>query len=210
MSYVSWSENLAVSSHWVKHLQWQIMRGEGNAFWSRKIMQLKKKKKFFRISLRLLCVSWMPQTQGWASFLKESKKSLRNQNSSSLNSPLIQGLPFCISALYKSSFLLWAVWANTCPSFLSLTLANFILLRDFLPLIPFPSWLSLTDRCLYTLLVLSNNRISDLVGLFFFFTLQSTATENFLAKFNNHLCQWQVANPVFSFQSLFYLTYPNT
>lgn len=139
------------------------------SFWSRKIMQ-GLKKKFFRISLRLLCVSWMPQTQGWASFLKESKKSLRNQNSSSLNSPLIQGLPLCISDLYKSSFLLWAVWANACPSFLSLTLANyshtFHSFERFSPPHSF-SFLISTARCLYTLLVLSNDRISDLVGLFF-------------------------------------------
>ena len=52
-----------------------------------------------------------------------------------------------------------------------------------------PSFLFLisTATCLHTLLVLSSDRIIDLVGLFF--TLQSTATEIFLAKLSNHLHQ---------------------
>lgn len=46
-------------------------------------------------------------------------------------------------------------------------------------------------------------------SLFFYFTFQYIATENFLAKINSDLHQWPVANSVIRFYFLFYLTYPN-
>lgn len=118
--------------------------------------------------LRLLCVFWMPQTQGWASFLRVEEES---EESEHLPHPhLWARVFFCITALYTSHFLQGPLSAGARPALLSgaLTPCSWSYLSlSFFPSIPFSSWLVLLKVYISS----SFQRTGKLVWLVFFLPL---------------------------------------